>query len=270
MRARVHRAPCVVVAPVVGVDALPRVVGLAAVGGRGHSLARLLTLASCASSLLPRAGGECDARGFFDPSLLPRRLAHDDDGGNHDGATALGAAAAAAAPFAHLWRAGAAPGHCDTLLALGVRRIAVVGDSLARFLGVALLEHLHGDNTSFCDPRRGVVAIERLTTALSPRGRSHATLDAGVSLRSRVRETGETRFEPARRGLVRREPPGRRRFERASGATRGAREANTGRDVTAAARRRSRITPPSESRRRLALSQRGGLGRHARHATRAV
>eukprot|EP00663_Eupelagonemidae_sp_cell21sb_P005253 gene5252-biopygen798 len=44
------------------------------------------------------------------------------------------------------------PRHCGTLASHGVRRVAVIGDSVARFIGIATMEHLAGDNLSFCDP----------------------------------------------------------------------------------------------------------------------
>ena len=50
------------------------------------------------------------------------------------------------APFEQLWRADAAADHCALLARRGVRRVAFVGDSQARCLGMAMIEHCRGDD----------------------------------------------------------------------------------------------------------------------------
>ena len=45
--------------------------------------------------------------------------------------------------------------HCDFLVASQIKWIVVLGDSVARAFGVALMEHLAGDNYHFCDAKNG-------------------------------------------------------------------------------------------------------------------
>jgi len=45
--------------------------------------------------------------------------------------------------------------HCDFLDKSGIEWIVVLGDSVARAFGVALMEHLAGDDVHFCDAANG-------------------------------------------------------------------------------------------------------------------
>ena len=45
--------------------------------------------------------------------------------------------------------------HCDFLEASNIEWIVLLGDSVARAFGVALMEHLAGDDNHFCDAANG-------------------------------------------------------------------------------------------------------------------
>lgn len=54
-------------------------------------------------------------------------------------------------PYASLAR-NVSQHHCEFLVASDIKWIVFLGDSVARATGVAMMEHLAGDDTHFCDP----------------------------------------------------------------------------------------------------------------------
>ena len=49
--------------------------------------------------------------------------------------------------------------HCDYLIGSNIHWIVFLGDSVARAAGVAMMEHLAGDDNHFCDPKDAPEAV---------------------------------------------------------------------------------------------------------------